>query len=290
MLSRQEQYFPDVSAALAYRMFCTPRMSTHRSADHCRLIDRARIHLRHAHHVAVPTRSGQVQAYIFEPENPPAATVLLVHGWTSEASFMSAFARYFRDRGFRVVLFDFPAHGQSAGRRTNIIDCAHAIREVAEVLGPVHYVVSHSLGGLASLLACWGGKPMTRAYPFQGFVFVSLPNSFSALVRQFSGSSRLSPEAQLHFERMLELEGHRRLDDFTGANLLPATSRPALLLHCTDDREIPIENAHQVAIASPTAELKTFQGLGHRKILYAPTVIRSASQFIETLCSEPGIA
>ena len=287
MLSRLEQYFPDIAAALAYRMFCTPRISAHRSADHSRLISRARFHLRHARHLAVPTRGGQVQAYVFEPESPPAATVLLVHGWTSEASFMSAFARYFRGRGFRVVMFDFPAHGQSAGRRTNIIDCAHAIREVAELLGPVHYVVSHSLGGLASLLACWGGKPMTHAYPFEGFVFVSLPNSFHALVRQFSSSRSLSPEAQRQFEKMLELEGHRRLDDFTGANLLPATSRPALLLHCADDREIPLENAQQVAIASPTAQLKTFQGLGHRKILYAPAVIREASQFIETLCCAP---
>ena len=84
--------------------------------------------------------------------------MLLVHGWTGEAAFMSAFAEQFRRRGLRAVLFDLPAHGRSAGARTTLISCAHAVREVAEALGPIQYVVAHSLGGLAALLAGGGRR------------------------------------------------------------------------------------------------------------------------------------
>ena len=111
------------------------------------------------------TDGGELQAYVFEPETAwNGASVLLVHGWTAEASFMTAFAEHFRKRGFRIVLFDFPAHGQSLPERASLIDCAHAIRTVAEALGPIQFVLAHSLGGTAALLAGGGGAPMPRPW------------------------------------------------------------------------------------------------------------------------------
>lgn len=90
-------------------------------------------------------------AHVVEPEKgEPRASVLVVHGWTSEASFMMAIAEYLRRRGYRVVLPDLPAHGLSPGARTSLIDCAHAVREVAEALGPMSFAVAHSMGGLAA--------------------------------------------------------------------------------------------------------------------------------------------
>ncbi len=60
-----------------------------------------------------------LQAYVFEPDGREAiaASVLIAHGWTSEASFMAVFAEQLRRAGFRVVAFDQPAHGRSAQER-----------------------------------------------------------------------------------------------------------------------------------------------------------------------------
>jgi pimeloyl-ACP methyl ester carboxylesterase len=270
-----------LAGARAYRRFCTPAVSGYRTADHDLLIERSRFHLRDAHPVSVATQEGDLQAYVFEPEGPGFATsVLMVHGWTGEASFMSAFAGHFRRRGFRVVLFDFPAHGKSAGRHTNLIACAHATREIAEALGPVHFVVAHSLGGHAALLAGGGGPPMPRAYPFRAFVLVSMPDKFADVTRAFGDRLRLHPAAQRNYERRLEQLAHRSIAEFTGAKLLAATGRPALLLHARDDAEIPFANAEQIAAQGGPAELVGFDGLGHRKILYAPPVVRCASNYL----------
>ena len=131
---------------------------------------------------------------MFDPEGAwNSASVLLVHGWTSEASFMTAFAEYFRKCGFRIVLFDFPAHGQSTRERASLIDCAHAVRHVAEALGPIEYVLADSLGGMAALLAGGGGAPMPRGYPFRAFVLVAMPNDFSAVTRTFGEEEALRP-------------------------------------------------------------------------------------------------
>src|SRR5919204_6145133 len=104
---------PALAGDIAFRIFCTPQLSQYRSADHDVLTERARFHLRNAAWERVPTPVGEVQAYVFQPDAERRGTVLLVHGWTSEASFMTAFIEPLRRSGLRVIAFDFPAHGLS---------------------------------------------------------------------------------------------------------------------------------------------------------------------------------
>ena len=272
---------PDAWGEIAFQRFCTPAASRYRSADHHVLVERARFHLANASAVRVRMAEGELRAYVFDPEGAwNGASVLLVHGWTSEASFMAAFAEFLRKRGFRIILFDFPAHGQSTPERASLIDCAHAVRQVAEALGPIEYVLAHSLGGMAALLAGGGGAPMPRGYPFRAFVLVAMPNHFSTVTRTFGEDEGLSPEAQRSYERRLETIAHRKIADFTGVNLLKKTGRPALLLHSRDDPDIVFVDAEEIAAANASAELIAFDDLGHRKILYAPPAVRAAAAFL----------
>ena len=284
---------PDAWGEIAFQRFCTPAASRYRSADHHVLVERARFHLANASAVRVRMAEGELRAYVFDPEGAwNGASVLLVHGWTSEASFMAAFAEFLRKRGFRIILFDFPAHGQSTSERATLIDCAHAVRQVAEVLGPIEYVLAHSLGGMAALLAGGGGAPMPRGYPFRAFVLVAMPNHFSAVTRTFGEDEGLSPEAQRAYERRLETIAHCKISDFTGVNLLKKTGRPALLLHSRDDPDIVFVDAEEIAAANASAELIAFDDLGHRKILYAPPAVRAAAAFLlrqhRATVAEPG--
>lgn len=266
---------------LAYRRFCLPRYSTRRSPDHALLADRARFHLRNATWIRVPTTEGGVQAYVFEPDGQgPHAGVLIAHGWTSEASFMAVFAEQLRRAGFRVVAFDQPGHGRSAQVRASLIDCARALLQVAEALGPFRFAVTHSMGGLATLLVGEGGAPMARSYPFERYVLVSSPNRFSTITGEFADELHLGAAATRVFERHVERVAHRPIATFTAATLLAATGRPALLIHSRDDREVVFENAEDIAAACPTARLLAVDGLGHRNILFAPPVIRGALSYL----------
>jgi pimeloyl-ACP methyl ester carboxylesterase len=272
---------PALAGDLAYRRFCVPRLSTRRSPDHVMLAERARFHLRTARWVRVPTTEGDVQAYVFEPDDgAKRGSVLIAHGWTSEASFMAVFAEQLRKSGFRVVAFDQPGHGQSTRERASLIDCSRALLQVAEALGPIRFGLAHSMGGLAILLAGEGGPPMPRAYPFERYVLVSSPNRFSTITREFADELHLGTAARRAYERHLERIAHRTIASFTAANLLAATGRPALVVHARDDHEVPFRNGEEIVTACPKAELKAFDGLGHRNILFAPPVIRAVISYI----------
>jgi pimeloyl-ACP methyl ester carboxylesterase len=278
---RFDRMAPGVAGDLAYRRFCLPRYSTRRSPDHARLAERARFHLRNASWVRVPTTEGDVQAYVFEPEGGRAhAGVLIAHGWTSEASFMAVFAEQLRRAGFRVVAFDQPAHGRSGQPRASLIDCARALLQVGEALGPLRFAVTHSMGGLAALLVGEGGPPMARPYPFERYVLVSSPNRFSTITREFADELHLGPAARRSFETHVARVAHRPMATFTAANLLAATGRPALVIHSRDDAEVSFRNAEEIVAACPRARLQAVDGLGHRNILFAPPVIRAAVSYL----------
>jgi pimeloyl-ACP methyl ester carboxylesterase len=267
---------PDgLAGDLAFRIFCTPELSQHRSHDHHVLTERARFHLRHARWERVQTPVGQLQTYVFDPDGDSRGTVLLVHGWTSEAAFMTAFIEPLRRSGLRVVAFDFPAHGFSSGRRTNLAECARALYGVCQHYGPIHAVVAHSFGGFVSLLVAEGGPPMPRATPIERFVLLACPDRLSDVTRNFGRGLGLSEGAQRMYERHLKRVGHRPVATFSSSALLRKVGVPTLVMHGRDDREVPFHNAEEIARTCPSARLMAFDGLGHRTLLYAPPVFRA---------------
>lgn len=272
---------PALAGDLAYRRFCTPGLSERRAPDHDVLTERARFHLRGAEWVGVDTSRGRMQAYVLHPDkNARNQSVIVAHGWTSESSFMTVFAEPIRRAGFRVVLFDQPAHGKSDGRHASLIDCAHALHEVAQALGPITHVVGHSMGCLAALLVGEGGPPMPNPIDFQRYVLIACPNRFSVVTREFGEGLDLSDEAQRHYERRLERIAHRSIASFNGAGMLAATGRPALLLHARDDAEVEFRCSEEIAAACPKAALMPFERLGHRMILYATPAARASVAFL----------
>jgi pimeloyl-ACP methyl ester carboxylesterase len=194
---------------------------------------------------------------------------------------MAAFADYMCRRNMRCVLLDLPAHGQSAGRQTNLMDCAHAVREAAKAMGPIRFAIAHSIGGLAALVAGEGGHPMPGPYPFEAYVLLGMPDRFADVTRRFGDEQALSPAGLQAFERRLERLAQRRIADFTGSNLLAATNRPTLLLHAHDDQEVPFQDAERLKAAAPSVELEAVDGLGHCMLLYAPPVVRAAAAFLQ---------
>ncbi|WP_246274461.1 alpha/beta fold hydrolase [Hyphomicrobium sulfonivorans] len=272
-----DQLPPQRAGDLAFRIFCTPELSQHRSADHDLLTARARFHLRHARWQIVPTPVGDVQTYVYEPDGAARGTMMLVHGWTSEAAFMTAFIEPLRRSGYRVVAFDFPAHGMSPSRRTNLADCARAMLSVCDFYGPIEGVVAHSFGGFVSLLVAEGGAPLTHRHPIDRFVLIGCPNTLSEVTTNFGQSLRLGEAAQRAYEQHLERVGHRPVTEFSSVALLRGieTDASPLIIHGRKDDEVGFHNAEEIAAAIPSARLLPFDELGHRNVLFAPPVFRA---------------
>lgn len=275
---------PAQAGDVAFRLFCTPRLSQWRHPEHAKLVARARHHLREAAQRSIETPVGRVHVYTFDPpgSSPMLGTVLIVHGWTSEVSFMTALAEPVRRAGFRVVLMDMPAHGASEGRATNLIDCARAALAVGREIGPVSGIVAHSFGGMIALLAMEGGPPLDGRLDVPRIALVASPNRMAEITQLFARHWRLSAAGLRAFEKRLERVGRRPLRNFTSVALLSSCPQTRVLIaHAHDDDAVPYTAAQEIAVALPQAELMSFSGLGHRNILFAPQVARAVASFLK---------
>lgn len=265
----------------AFRLFCMPELSYYRAPNHRQLAARARFHLRNARWQRVVTPVADIQAYIFEPDRRMAlGTVLVVHGWTGEASFMTALAEPIRRAGYRVVLFDLPAHGLSGERSTNLIECARATAIVGRQFGPLSAIVAHSFGGMISLVAAEGHPPMPYALATPRVVLVASPNSLSEVTGEFAEYWGLDSAGRRAFEARLERISGRSLSCFTVVKLLQATGCQALVVHDRDDHEVSFRCAEEIASEADGAELLPYAGFGHRNILFAPPVARTIISYL----------
>ncbi|AGK58986.1 hypothetical protein HYPDE_36573 [Hyphomicrobium denitrificans 1NES1] len=277
-----------VAGDAAFRVFCTPSISERRAPNHRQLAERARYHLRNAQWRRIETPVGEVQTYVFEPDQQIApGIVLIVHGWTGESSFITAIAEAIRRNGFRVGLFDLPAHGLSSGRSTNLIDCARATVSVGEQLGPVHALVTHSFGGLIALVASEGHAPMPGKLTTKHIALIASPNHLSDITDHFARYWGLNDAGRRAFEHRLERIGGRTLDCFAAVKLLPASGVGGLVIHAPDDIDVPFRCAEEIVAGVPDMELHSFNGLGHRNILFASPVARTITSYLKRTV-EPG--
>ena len=195
---------------------------------------------------------------------------------------MAVFAEQIRRAGFRAVLIDCPAHGLSPGERTSLIGCAHAVVAAASTLTRPCAIVAHSMGCLATLLALEGKRPLSHAAVADKLVLISSPNRFQDVTLEHGAHLGLNRRAQRVFEHHLERIAYRDVASFQAADLLATHPVPTLLLHGREDREVLPRCSEQIAAASPEAKLMTFEGLEHRKVLFAPPVIRAAVKFLSS--------
>lgn len=280
-IARAGTWAPQLAGDETYRRFCRPELSHHISPIQRTLQERARVHLRRARWFTVPSVVGDLQAYEWLPDGAPnGRTVLLAHGWTSEAAFMAAFVEPLRQKGFRVVSFDLPAHGFSRQRQASMIDCAQALRAVALAAGSIDDVLAHSLGGLIALMVSEGAAPLAGSVSFGRYVLIATPNTLSEFTREFARQQGLPDTALRAFERHLERVGHRSIESVSSARLLRLTGRRAMVVHSRDDQDVPFSNALEIVDACPAAKFHPVDGFGHAGVIFAPPVVRAVRSFL----------
>lgn len=209
-------------------------------------------------------------------------TVLCAHGWEGFAGQFVPFVQPLVSAGFRVVAFDMPAHGRSAGTHTSVVDMARAIREVAEdampLCGvqplPLHAVVGHSLGGAAASLALHEGLAARRVVLLAP---VAEPTPFA---RRAAAIMQLSPDRTDGMMAAIAVEVGRDFEALDVRRFAPRLHVPALIFHDPADRDVPFEHGQGIAQAWPGARFVPLSGLGHRRLLADEAVIRCATRFV----------
>lgn len=254
---------PDLAAALAMRVFSSPRRRP-RPAHELEALGRAR-------RFFIPFRDGALHAWEWGEAGP---RVLLVHGWEGRAAQLAPFAERLAELGFRVVGFDAPAHGDSPGASCTFFDFADAILAAADTLGPLHGVVTHSMGGAATAWAA-RNRPLAKRY-----AMIAPPADVRDFSRGFARLMQLSDEVLTRMEQRIERRFGIRLDEVRTDRSVSQQSAPLLVVHDVADREVPFEKGRVIADAWPGAVLVRTDGLGHQRILRDAEVVRMIERFV----------
>ncbi len=260
---------PELTFRVAWRLFSTPRRLPVKPWETTALaVARA---------ARVPFESGSLA--VFEWGSAAGPLVLLVHGWEHRAAYWGAFATALAAAGYRVVAFDCPAHGTSAGRRTSLIRTARAVQTVADWLGvPTYAVVAHSFGAAATTAL------PTRFNAGAGLprlVLLAAPGSLQAVAERFAGLLKLPPTVVARMVRHIRERYGREPDDFSLSRVGPSLPvEQALLIHDHDDEVVPFAEAAAVAAGWPALRFEPTTGIGHNQILRDPAVIARVVAFL----------
>jgi pimeloyl-ACP methyl ester carboxylesterase len=225
----------------------------------------------------VSTGSGRIATWHWGPANAPL--IGLLHGWEGHAAQLGGFAAPLVSAGFRVLAFDSPGHGESAGSEAHVPLIARTLIELAKEFGDFFGLVGHSMGAAAAAMATTLG--ITPA----GVVFLAPPLCQVDRVTRLSERLQLTPGVRAAFIAALERKTGFRHEDVDMRVAARASSFPALLVHDPADRSCPFRNSELIAAEWPGARIVPCPGRGHLRILSTAEVHQQAVGFFEALRS-----
>lgn len=200
------------------------------------------------HRVAVYRSSGQ------------GAPVLVVHGAMGRALQFKSTLAALMAAGHEVVTFDLPGHGQSEGDAVDTIHVSEVLAALGRRIGPLHAVLAHSFGGIASAYAIANGLLDTRHY-----VSIGSPSSQSYLLEKIFGMYGVEDAYKPALVEMhKEVLGDNFIVDLSPCQLLPRIVVPMLLVHDRADNVIDFAQFEELAeCAKGRAQTLVTSGLAH---------------------------
>jgi pimeloyl-ACP methyl ester carboxylesterase len=276
-----EHISPTLTGRAAFELFCRTPGTSNLTQGERRAVERASAFMNKARHHRLPTSSGCAMLHEFRPEGKAArGSVLVLHGWRSRTEYMRGLIEGFGEAGYRVLSLDLPGHGGSLGRRLNMALAVEAVRRAADWFGPFAAMAGHSFGGAIAVNAAVGSVDGLAPVAVDRLVTIASPSSMPKLFADFGRQFKLGPRSQSVVEAQVErLTGHG-IAEFDSARQLLRVPLPTLVIHDVDDREVSIEEARNTARAGGHVRLHVTRGLGHRRVIADPNVIREAVAFV----------
>ena len=224
----------------------------------------------------IPFDGGELAVTTWGDGGP---VILLMHGWGGARAQMTGFVNPLLGAGYRVVAFDQPAHGESDGKVTNILEIAPSMDLVVKREGPFEAIVAHSFGTLITsyVLVNRDFPPLSRLTYLGSF------NRLMDSLPRFQVLTNL-PDAIINGLRDMIYTnfGKDVLDAIWNEKMTQKINIPALMFHDQTDNVTPIEDSRAIARVWKSARLVETEGLGHRGALQSSVVHEQVVDFLKS--------
>ncbi len=250
-----------------YQVFFSPRQYGMKPADQA-ILERG-------NNYRIPFQGGELAVTTWGEKGP---AVLLMHGWGGARAQMTGFVDPLLSAGYRVVAYDQPAHGESSGKMTNLLEIASTLDLIKEKEGHFDAIIAHSFGALITSYAL-----VKRNFPPPArLVYFGAFNRLMDILPRFQVLASLPDEIIDGLRNMIyETFGKDVLNAIVNESLTQHIHIPALMFHDTTDNVTPIDDSRAIAEAWKSARLIETTGLGHRGGLQTREIHEQVVNFLK---------
>ncbi|MEX0272828.1 MAG: alpha/beta fold hydrolase [Flavobacteriaceae bacterium] len=240
-------FAPQKTAHKAFELFCTVRGGRVKpqQADY---LDMARDTL-------IQVADHHIQTYRWPGEGP---TVLLVHGWESNAFRWRNLISKLREAKFNVIAFDAPAHGHSTGKLLHVPLYTQVLQHIIKTCAP-QYVVAHSVGGMTLLY---------NDYKYQNpeiekMVTVAAPSEFHEIMSHYQKLLRFNNKVYGALDTYIKNKFGFTIQEFSTSKFAKTNTKKGFLLHDRKDAITPCHASEQVHKNWKDSTFMAAEGQGH---------------------------
>jgi len=232
-----------------------------------------------AHKETINVNSLPVATYTWQHKSiKPKATLIFIHGWTGRGTQIVNYIEKLNAIGYRVISFDGPAHGNTPGKQTSLLEFTDVVFALNRHFGKFDAAITHSFGGMVLAYAMSMGLQLDRA------ACICPPKNFQVLTDNFQRILTL-PNSVMKVMVRKTYASHGQIvrDAVNTLNNVKNLKCKGLLIHDEDDIEISWHSSEEIAEAWPGAHFIKTKGLGHRRIIHDKSVIRDIINFIDAV-------
>lgn len=254
------------AAEKAFELFCTPYTSNKKKAP--AVFDKAeKLHLKFEEY--------QLVGYRWNHPQPKKA--LILHGFSSTIKKFDHFVMPLVKKGYEVIAFDAPAHGDSSGKTINGFQYRDSIKAVYEKFGPIHSFIAHSFGGLALSLF----MEEQEYQDHKKLVLIAPATETDSALTSFASVLKIDDEVREEMRRIIFEKSGYTADKISIRHLAEKIKADVLWIHDEDDDVTPWADAEKIQQDNhPNFQFMLTKGLGHRRIYRDNKVKKAIMEFL----------
>jgi len=253
------------AAEKAFELFCTPFLKSYRKEEP-----------KNAEQLKFMVNNLTIKGHRWN--HPQTNKVLILHGFGSAAYKFEGYIAPLVKKGYEVLAFDAPAHGDSEGTTTNAVEYSEMIKKVIELYGPVNCFIAHSFGGIAISLAI---ENIPHDSNIKIVLIAPATETTSAIDGALAMLKIKDKEVRKEMDNLIFEKSGKQTEWFSIRRAVKNIKAQILWIHDEEDDTTPLSDALKVKEDNHSnINFVITKGLGHRKIYHDAAVKKAIENFL----------
>lgn len=264
-----QQIAPNWAANQALAMFLTPRIR----AKH--VLQDELLSIAEKHEFLYNEMKIRVYRWKGGPKN-----AVLVHGWESRATALRIIVPQLIEDGYTVYGVDAPAHGESEGKHTNLVEYAEIIKLSAQKFGDFDLAIAHSFGALALTYACVNFPD----FKLKNIAILGMPATTKLALQTMYRMLHIGHKVQALLEKKIKDTTGFKVEDLSVAHFAKSLlTTKGIIFHDEKDNLVPLYIAIETVNDWENSKLYVTHGLGHYRIIKSKEVQEKLFDWIKNI-------